>query len=237
MMSNKLSAGSAATDASNLPLSRLGAYLAIGLGSGALATTTEAAVIPIDVSGISAVNGGAASGGFANVYNWPTAGAGRLFILNDYAGTIGLSLQDSPFTFACDNGIATPVKFGAGALINSTSGGTSNFSNGYRVTAFAWYGTTAPDFGPDSFLGFKDALGRYGYIEVTWNSTSRQFQVLSAAYESAAGVGITTPSGAAVPEPDSNTLAGTAMLAMGSVAMLERRRRKRAAAATAEATA
>ncbi|MFN8858419.1 MAG: hypothetical protein ACK50P_22810, partial [Planctomycetaceae bacterium] len=82
-----------------------------------------------------------------------------------------------------------------------------------------------------------DALGRYGYIEVTWNSTSRQFQVLSAAYESAAGVGITTPSGAAVPEPDSNTLAGTAMLAMGSVAMLERRRRKRAAAATAEATA
>ena len=80
MMSNKLSAGSAATDASNLPLSRLGAYLAIGLGSGALATTTEAAVIPIDVSGISAVNGGAASGGFANVYNWPTAGAGTLYV-------------------------------------------------------------------------------------------------------------------------------------------------------------
>jgi len=240
MMSNKLSAGSAATDASNLPLSRLGAYLAIGLGSGALATTTEAAVIPIDVSSFSAVNGGAASGSYFNVFNWPTAGAGRLLVMNGSFGAIGLSGQNGLYTASGFNS-ASPIKFAAGSVVDATAGGNPNYwGNGLAQTAFAYlnYGTfLAPDFGPGSYLGFKDALGRYGYIEVTWNSTSRQFQVLSAAYESAAGVGITTPSGAAVPEPDSNTLAGTAMLAMGSVAMLERRRRKRAAAATAEATA
>ncbi|HBH51190.1 MAG TPA: hypothetical protein DDY91_04785 [Planctomycetaceae bacterium] len=237
MMSNKLSAGSAATDASNLPLSRLGAYLAIGLGSGALATTTEAAVIPIDVSSFSAVNGGAASGSYFNVFNWPTANAGTLLVTNGGFGSVGLSGQDFLY-IASGYGNASPIKFAAGSVVDATAGGNPNFwGTGLFQNAFAYNSYLAPDFGPDSFLGFKDALGRYGYIEVTWNSTSRQFQVLSAAYESAAGVGITTPSGAAVPEPDSNTLAGTAMLAMGSVAMLERRRRKRAAAATAEATA
>jgi hypothetical protein len=237
-MSNKLSTGSAATDATNLPLSRLCAYLAIGLSIGALATTTEAAVIPIDVSGISAVNGGAASGGFVPVENWPTSGAGRLLIFNGYSGAVGLHLGSAaPGGIASDLSNASVRKFGAGSLIDSTTGGVANYQGGFYPTAFAALDTSVPDFGPDSFLGFKDKFGRYGYIEVTWSATSRQFQVLSAAYESVAGVGITTPSGAAVPEPDSNTLAGTAMLAMGSVAMLERRRRKRAAAATAEAAA
>jgi hypothetical protein len=234
-----LSTGSAATDATNLPLSRLCAYLAIGLSIGALATTTEAAVIPIDVSGISAVNGGAASGGFVLVENWPTSGAGRLFAFNGYDGAVGLHLGSAfPGGIASDHLTLPSVrKFGAGALIDSTTGGVANYLGGFYSTAFAALDNSVPDFGPDSFVGFKDKFGRYGYIEVTWSATSRQFQVLSAAYESVAGVGITTPSGAAVPEPDSNTLAGTAMLAMGSVAMLERRRRKRAAAATAEAAA
>ena len=240
MMSNKLSAGSAATDASNLPLSRLGAYLAIGLGSGALATTTEAAVIPIDVSSFSAVNGGAASGSYFNVFNWPTAGAGRLLVMNGSFGAIGLSGQNGLYTASGFNS-ASPIKFAAGSVVDATAGGNPNYwGNGLAQTAFAYlnYGTfLAPDFGPGSYLGFKDALGRYGYIEVTWNSTTREFQVLSAAYESQVGVGITI-SAAAVPEPGTTGLAGTAMLAIGSAAMLERRRRQRAAAATAaQATA
>ena len=237
MMSNKLSAGSAATNATNLPLSRLCAYLAIGLSIGALATTTEAAVIPIDVTGISGINGGVASGGYSTVSDWPTAGAGTLYVFNGLTGAVGLSIGGGSFGLAADIGDATPKKFGAGALIDSTTGGASSYSSGYYQTSFVTPSNSAPDFGPDSFLGFRDNFGRYGYIEVTWSATSGQFQVLSAAYESVAGVGITTPSGAVVPEPDSNTLAGTAMLAMGSVAMLGRRRRKRAAAATAEAAA
>lgn len=231
-----MSAGSAATDATNLPLSRLAAYLAIGLVSGALATNTEAAVIPIDVSSFSGVNGGVASGQWIIVPDWPTNGAGGLLISNGFIQTLGMTLQDGA-SLAANGGDATPVKFGPGALIDSTTGGDQGWGAGLFQAVFAYNSQSAPDFGPGSYLGFQDWLGRCGYIEVTWNATSRQFQILSAAYESVVGVGMTTPSGAAVPEPDSNTLAGAAMLAMGSVAMLERRRRKRAAAATAEVTA
>jgi hypothetical protein len=83
------------------------------------------------------------------------------------------------------------------------------------------FGTESPDFGPNSFLGFKDALGRYGYIETTWNSTTNQFQIFSAAYESEVGVGILTPG--AVSEPTS------ALLSALGASMLLRRRRRQAA--------
>jgi hypothetical protein len=114
-----------------------------------------------------------------------------------------------------------------GAHIDATAGGGA-FYNDYS-TAFRFATHVSPDFGSNSFLGFKDNFGRYGYIETTWNSTTNQFQIFSAAYESVAGVGIRTPGGAAVPEIDPSGLASTMSLVMGSVAMLEQRRRKRAA--------
>ena len=241
MTNNEQTPNSELSEATHLPLTRLGAYLAIGLGSGALATTSEAAVIPIDVSSISAVNGGVASGSNLSVPDWPTANAGTLFLLNGSFGGVGLSGQNLLY-IAAGNYNASPIKFGVGSVVDATGGGSANnWFTGLVQTSFAlnYYGNTflAPDFGPGSYLGFKDALGRYGYIEVTWNSTTREFQVLSAAYESQVGVGITI-SAAAVPEPGTTGLAGTAMLAIGSAAMLERRRRQRAAAATAaQATA
>ena len=146
----------------------------------------------------------------------------------------GLSLQGGVAGIAAGNPLATPVNFAAGALIDATAGG-STFVDGYGSTVFKYAAFVSPNFGPNSFLGFKDALGRYGYIETTWNSTTNEVQIFSAAYESDVGVGIMTPGAASVPEIDPAGLASTMSLVMGSAAILEQRRRKRAAVAAESA--
>ena len=240
-MNSKDEAGSAATEAAKLPLSRLGAYLAIGVGTGALATSAEAAVVTIDVSAtgfnITGVNGGLSYGSFTEFNNFTTTGAGSLFLSNAFLDATGV-YGGSGFGLATGGSNITvdPVNFAAGALIDANAGGGEFRSS--VISVFKYATLVSPDFGPNSFLGFKDALGRYGYIETTWNSTSDQFQIFSAAYESDVGVGIMTPGVASVPEIDPSGLASALSLVMGSVAMLEQRRRKRAAAAvTAAVTA
>ncbi len=232
VMDTKDGSGSAATEAAKLPLSRLGAYLAIGVGTGALATSAEATPVSIDVSSISGVNGGVMPGAFTITSEFPTTYAGSLWLFNGYTPfqVTGLSFQypGSGLGFATGNQTATPINFAAGTLIDATAGGGA-FNNNYNAV-FSMNSFVSPDFGPNSFLGFKDNYGRYGYIETTWNSTTKVFQILSAAYESDAGVAIRTPGGAAVPEIDPSGLASAMSLVMGSVAMLEQRRRKRAAA-------
>jgi hypothetical protein len=240
VLDTKDGSGSAATEAATLSLSRLGAYLAIGVGTGALATSAEATPVSIDVSSISGVNGGVSAGAAAAKNDFPTNGGGFLLLFNGYTSgggrgpSSGLLMNGAGPGIAAGNLNATPVNFAAGALIDATAGG-GTFVSSYGQTLFKYMANVSPDFGPNSFLGFRDDLGRFGYIETTWNSTSNQFQILSAAYESVAGVGIRTPSGAAVPEIDPSGLASAMSLVMGSVAMLEQRRRKRAALAAESA--
>ena len=236
VMDTKGGSGSAATEAAKLHLSRLGAYLAIGVGTGALATSAEATPVSIDVSSFSGVNGGLASGGFTNINGFPTTNAGRLFLANAYGffQATGLTFQLPGLGFATGNQDATPYNFAAGTLIDATAGGgafNANYNSVFSTNSFV-----SPDFGPNSFLGFKDSFGRYGWIETTWNSTTKEFQIFSAAYESTPGVAIVAgDSGTAVPEIDPSGLASAMSLVMGSVAMLEQRRRKRAAAAAESA--
>ena len=72
-------------------------------------------------------------------------------------------------------------------------------------------------------MGFRSGNGHYGYLEVTWTSATDTFQILSGAYESVAGVGITAGA-APVPEPS------TAVLSLGALAAgAFIRRRKQAA--------
>jgi len=206
------------------------------VGAGILGTqSAEAVTLPIDVSSISGVNGGATAGTFTTINNFPTTGAGSLLLSNAYLGLItGIQVYVGGGKGVATGGPnATPVNFAAGTLIDATAGGGAFRSDTSSV--FKYGAAVSPNFGPNSFLGFKDASGRFGYIETTWNSTSSQFRIFSAAYESVAGVGIRTPGGAAVPEIDPTGLASTMSLVMGSVAMLEQRRRKRAAAAESAA--
>ena len=75
-------------------------------------------------------------------------------------------------------------------------------------------------------MGFRTGQGNYGWLEVTWTARSQQFQILSGAYESEAGVAILAGAGgagpAAVPEP--GTWAAAALLAGGAGFMRWRKR-------------
>jgi hypothetical protein len=234
-MNSKDEAGSAATEAAKLPLSRLWAWLAIGVVTGALANSAEAAVVTFDIGptgfNITGVNGGvtAVNPGLKIINNFPTTGGGSLFLTNNFAGTglTGPLFSGGGFIAATGTATATPVNFAAGTMIDANAGG-GVFTNNQAASNSAFKGGTAvsPDFGPNSFLGFKDALGRYGYIETTWDSTRNQFQFFSAAYESDAGVGIMTPGGAAVPEIDPAGMGSVLALVTGALGLIERRRLK-----------
>lgn len=202
------------------------ATLTMGLLVGTPSNTAEAGVIPIDMSAYSGDNAGLAAGGTVSLEPFTPGSTSRLDILNmnDYGflGIVhGLSLQNSlGGGIAYAGSTATPIAFGAGATIDANAGGGS-----YTDTAETYFkgifGATSPAFGPNSFLGFKDSLGRFGYIEIEWNGVDT-FKIISAAYESEVGVAIQTPGGEVVPEPTSMAIFG-----IGALGMAYRARRKR----------
>jgi len=207
---------------------RLEAYLAVGVGAIGLAASSEAGVISIDLTGKTGDNMGVSSGGFQNFYDVLPNGQ-QLFVTNGYGGNTGLSVQGVG-GIANSGGASfnTPVKFGSGATIDSSS----YFVNAYVPTTFKNNLRTVPDFGANSFLGFKTASGQYGYFEVTWTASTNTFKLISAAYESTPGVGIQTPGGA-VPEPASGAIAA---LLMGGTALRQWRKKRRDASNEAVAS-
>ena len=206
---------------------RLGAYLAAGLGvSGAAMSTSEAAIVIIDISpsgfNIGGVNAGVADGNFLFRYDFPLTGAGRLYVFNGYSGQWGL-YADLGLSFA--NGgryvYASPSKFSLGDSIGSSA----NWNEGVGMF-FLFDSTVSPDFGPGSYMGFRTDQGNYGWLEVTWDSASQDFRIFSGAYEDQVGVSILagdTGGPAAVPEP--GTWAAAALLAGGAAFARWRKRR------------
>jgi hypothetical protein len=133
------------------------------------------------------------------------------------SGTFGVaSTGDS----SADTPLNTPLKFGAGATID----GSVFYGKSFPATVFSNpIRGTVGDYGPSSYIGFRTDAGQYGYIEVTWTASTSTFRMISAAYESTAGVAIQTPS-APVPEPASAMIAS---LFLGGAAF-KRWRAKRA---------
>jgi len=200
---------------------RLEAYLAVGVGAIGLAASSEAAVISIDLTGKTGDNMGVAAGGFQNMFD-VLPNSQQLLVVNGYNGNTGLSVQGGGGLALTGGGaFDTPVKFGSGATIDSSS----SFNNGYVPSAFKNNFRTVGDFGANSFLGFMTAAGQYGYFEVTWTASTNTFKLISAAYESTPGVAIQTPSGGgAVPEPASGAIAA---LLMGGTALRQWRKKRR----------
>ncbi len=236
----------------------LGAYLAVGMGSLSVASGTEAAVVSININafGLNGANGGTAIGETKTVANFPTSGQGELLIINsnDTSGPyntrmIGISgLYDpiyNPVTGYIDQvGIKFAVnqinvygntkKFSAGASIDSSStfDGNSTFFFRFSKNGAPYFYKYSPDFGAGSYVGFKTIDGNYGYLEVTWSRTSKEFFILSGAYESTPNTPIlagATPGGGgggngAVPEPTSGAIAA---LLMGGTALRQWRKKRR----------
>jgi hypothetical protein len=211
---------------------RLGAYLAAGLGATTAATSTaDAAIVNIDIGpsgfNIGGANAGIAYGGSRTVGVFPFAGAGNFDLYNN-SGRIGLDGDDG-LGFAINAGFASPRNFALGSSIDSSA----TFSGGVDETAFLYvYFTTpipfiSPNFGSGSFMGFKTAQGNYGWLEVTWDSKSPQFEILSGAYEDQSGVAILAGTSTA-PIPEPSTWVAMAVFAGGAAFARWRQRRNEA---------
>ena len=206
------------------------------VGAGILGThSAEAAIVPIDIGpsgfNIEGVNAGLAPNGNRPVLNFPMSGGGTLRLLN-FSFSKG-ALGEAGLAFATTYPPREPFDFSGGATIGSSFSGTwaSNTNSLFK------YGNTVPNFGADSYLGFRTSQGNYGWLKTTWDGTD--FQFYSAAYEDVVGTSIVAGAtgSVAVPEIDPNGLASALSLVIGSAAMLEQRRRKRAAVAAAAVTA
>jgi len=243
-----------ARKAKSVSKAALGRYLAAGLGATGLASVEcEAAIVTLNIAalGSNSVNGTGINAGvtFGDIYNgqglknvtsFPSSDfnisgpyANNFRFLNGtfYGQTqIGLTPFASNIRFASGGSPATPTKFGNVASI----GPLANWSQG-NETLFRQGATAAPDWGANSFLGFRlnpttvsppPVNVYYGYFEVTWNNTLNQFQVLSGAYESTPNTPIITP----VPEPSAVALTGIGALALGAGAIRRSRKARKAAA-------
>jgi len=230
---------------------RAAAAAIASVGAGILGTqSAEATPVQINLAAagnpgvdISSANAGLPYGPQGNqkfsktVLNFPLSGGGTLKVTNNFGSSGSTGLYPSVgLKIAVDGGNASPHNFAGGASIGSTFGGTWS-SNATQTYFYAYTAGKSPNFGADSYLGFKTSQGNYGWLKATWNRDSYDFQLYSGYYESVAGVSINAgqTSSAAVPEIDPSGLASTMSLVMGSVAMLEQRRRKRAAVAAESA--
>ena len=196
-------------------------YLTAAVSAGTLASTASAAIVTLDVSSISGINGGASSGSFqpVSLSSLSPGLGGTLYIVNEFFGAFGLSTNGSLGIATIGSDSATPRNFSSGSLINASA----NFEAYSSYTLFRYDDAVSPDFGANSFIGFRSADEQYGYLEVTWTAATNTFQILSGAYESTPGVGIRAGA-AAIPEPS------TAMLSLGALAAgAFIRRRKQAA--------
>ena len=223
---------------SRLSQARFAGYLAATAGCCGLATTADAEIISIDITSpnISGPNGGVPYSFYGDynrtVQGWPVTQSSSygmsfpfLQIRND-ASVVGLGGSGNRGVGFATYGSGGPMKFGTGVSIGADIP-TWTAGNIFR-TAFFRGGSVSPDFGADSFMAFRFGGGsdwNYGYIEVTWDSANKTFEILSAAYESTLNTPIITP----VPEPGSATMSfgALASLCLGGRALKRWKKQRR----------
>ena len=138
---------------------------------------------------------------------------------------------------------ATPTAFAARDLINESVFSTivnDSFGTGPAFREFYDIEYLSPDI-TNKYLAFKTSItapntaANYGWIKVNWNSTTKVFELLGAAYESEAGVAIMAgdTGAAAVPEPTTMAVFGLGALVLGAGKVRKQRaaRRKKQAEA------
>jgi hypothetical protein len=210
---------------------RLAAYLAAGVGASLVGTPdAEAAVVAIDLtnlgSGINVTgpNGGMGGTTFLSIPNWLGSGTGALKLYNGFTfggANIFRGLDGASGLYFAATANANPLNLALGTTINSSL----RFSDNAQYTLFTTGSSyTSPDFGANRYMGFRFGSGSsmyYGYLAVTWTSSTNTFQILSGAYESQVNTAILA---GATPVPAPSALA---LLALGGGAF--RRARARAA--------
>ena len=248
---------------------RLGAYLAAGLAaSGAATTTSEAAIITIDLTNVeghnfTGPNAGLSAGG-RTIFQISLANGNtfRPWIANEQGTTnynaVGFDFNGPGFldygaiaygSFSQPGDYpkaATPTAFSSGTLINGTVFSTtdgSTFGVGSVFREFYNVEYLSPDIS-NTYLAFQtnitgpNTAPNYGWLRVSWNRASKNFQIYSGAYESVAGVAIlagdTGGGTSAVPEPG-QVASSLLLLILGAagVAIQRQRAKKKQAAVVA----
>jgi hypothetical protein len=217
----------AAARAARTSAARLSGYLAAGVSAGIVGTApVDAGIVNIDIGpsgfNIGGINAGVAAGSDTTANNFPTTNAGILVLSNGYFSYWGLG-PGAYLALAASASDASPTRFTVGQTVS----GSEAFQFQSAYTAFRARSSVSPDFGAGSYMGFRTAQNNYGWLEVTWNATADQFQILSGAYESDANTPI--PIGA-VPEPTTIALTGVASLALGAGAIRRARKARQGAA-------
>ena len=222
--------------------SRLGGYLAVGVGAGVLGTSAaDAGIINIDITStgfdIDGVNAGLSSGSTAIKTNFPFTGAGSLKAsASDDRGLQGVGGTAPRLSIAAGTIAASPRNFPLNDTIGESTSGWSVLSTQLFRYHYVneYYGVdkfyNSADFGSGSYMGFKTQTGNYGWLNVTWARATGEFQIYSGAYESVPGVSIAAGA-VAVPEPSTIAMLGAGALAMGASAIRRHRTAQRKAAA------
>ena len=249
---------------------RLGAYLAAGLAaSGAATTTSEAAIITIDLTNVeghnfTGPNAGLSAGG-RTIFQISLANGNtfRPRIANEQGTTnynaVGFDFNGPGFldfgaiaygSFSQPGHYpkaATPTAFSSGTLINGTVFSTTDgltFGVGSVFREFYDVEYLSPDIS-NRYLAFQtnitgpNTAPNYGWLRVSWNRASNNFQIYSGAYESVAGVAIlagdTGGGTSAVPEPG-QVASSLLLLTLGAagVAIQRQRAKKKLAEAAAQ---
>jgi len=209
---------------------RLAAYLATGIGAGIVATpVAEAAIITIDITtngfGLAGPNAGVSYGGSTTNPNFPISGGGTMFVYNN--STAKGIFGGNDLSFAASSGFATPENFTLNQSISSSAYWTESARSAFKfsIPSYTLYAEST-DFGPGSYMGFKTAQGNYGWLQVTWDSDSGDFQVHSGAYESVANMDILAgdTGTSAVPEPG-QVASSLLLLALGAAGVTIQRLR------------
>ncbi len=215
-------------------------------------TSSHAALIQItSIPGITlgAPNGGLGNPGGADITLVPGGGTATLrnnaydqtgFMQKSYRAPMNYGFFTIPeelaleFALASDN-YASPRQFTSGQSIDSSALWTySAIENSeFKTTTYPM----SPDFGPNTYMGFRSGGGaagyNYGYLEVTWASATQTFTIFGGAYESLRGVGITAGSlvSASVPEPGQVAASLLLLSGIGGYIFLKRRKAAKPAVA------
>jgi hypothetical protein len=201
---------------SKLSQARLAGYLAAA-GCCGLATTADAEVISIDINNPDISGPNANTVNFKTVDPWPVPGSKlQIYNLGNVKGFKGATNLQFSFT-AGDPAWGRLRKFELDASLDSSASWTTSASTAAFYASFYGQPVLQADWGSDSFAGFRFGSGsdwNYGYLEVTWDSANKTFNILSGAYESQLNTPILAGALAPVPEP------GAATMAFGALASL-----------------
>ena len=220
----------------------LAAYLAAGIGLAGVTGAAEAAIVNIDITdtrgdgtattndNISGLNAGLSVGGKKSIPGWLGTGTGKLELYRQFGSPAlwGLDGDDSGgvfLQFLGGNAYASPANLPGGTTID---GSLANWSAVGGASVFRYGPSISADFGANSYMAFRfGTIGNfnYGWLEVTWNSTSSDWQILSGAYENTVNTAIAAGQGAAsVPAPSPASLLA---LIVGGAALRQWRRGRR----------